>query len=31
MLSQGNEKSIQTIQNDFKKIIVGKKEDISLR
>ena len=29
MLSEGNEKSIQTIQNDFNKVIAGKKEEIS--
>ena len=29
MLSQGNEKSIQTIQNDFNKVIADKKEEIS--
>ena len=29
MLSQGNEKSIQTIQNDLNKFIAGKKEEIS--
>ena len=29
MSSQGNEKSIQTIQNDFNKVIAGKKEEIS--
>ena len=29
MLSEGNEKSIQTIQNDFNKVIADKKEEIS--
>ena len=29
MLSQGNEKSIQTIQNDLNKVISGKKEETS--
>ena len=29
MLSHGNEKSIQTRQNDFNKVIAGKKEEIS--
>ena len=29
MLSEGNEKSIQTIHNDFNKVIAGKKEEIS--
>ena len=29
MLSQGNEKSIQTIHNDFNKVIAGKEEEIS--
>ena len=29
MLSQGTEKSIQTIQNDFNKVIADKKEEIS--
>ena len=28
MLSQGNEKSIQTIQKDFNKVIAGKEEEI---
>ena len=29
MLSEGNEKSIHTIQNDFNKVIASKKEEIS--
>ena len=29
MLLQGNEKSIQTIHNDFNKFIAGKEEEIS--
>ena len=29
MLSQGNEKSIQTIHNVFNKVIAGKEEEIS--
>ena len=29
MLSQGNEKSIQMIQNDFNNVNTGKKEEIS--
>ena len=29
MLSQGNEKSRQTIHNNFNKVIVGKEEEIS--
>ena len=29
MLSQRNEKSIQTIQKDFDKVIAGKEEEIS--
>ena len=29
MLSQGNEKSIQMIHNDFNKVIAGKEEEIS--
>ena len=29
MLSQGNEKSMQTIQKDLEKVIEGKEEDIS--
>ena len=29
MLLQGNEKSLQTIHNDFNKVIVGKEEEIS--
>ena len=28
MLSQGNEKSIQMIHNDFNKVIAGKEEDV---
>ena len=29
MLSQGNEKSVQTIHNELNKVIAGKKEEIS--
>ena len=29
MLSQGNKKSIQVIQKNFEKVIVGKEEEIS--
>ena len=31
MLSRGNEKSIQTIQKDFDKVIAGKEEHIIIR
>ena len=29
VMSQGNEKSVQTIHKDFDKVVVGKKEEIS--